>query len=88
MALETTAAEEDRFHRFKLIGWWDQAKLARAKREGKQLTIKVGFDPTAPEANPPLSKMGGGAYGPNLTGGDVNGQFPPPNGESDSCNLS
>ena len=28
---DTTAAEEDRFHRFKLIGWWDQAKLARAK---------------------------------------------------------
>ncbi len=28
---DTTAASEDRFHRFKLIGWWDQAKLARAK---------------------------------------------------------
>jgi len=27
--------------------------------------------------------MGGGAYGPNLTGGDVNNQFPPPNGESE-----
>src|SRR5471032_1416010 len=26
-----------------------KAKLARAKREGKQLTIKVGFDPTAPD---------------------------------------
>src|SRR3982751_4466047 len=25
------AASEDRFHRFKLIGWWDQAKLSRAK---------------------------------------------------------
>ena len=23
--------EDDRFHRFKLIGWWDQQKLARAK---------------------------------------------------------
>jgi mono/diheme cytochrome c family protein len=27
--------------------------------------------------------MGGGAYGPNLTGGDVNNQFPPPTGESE-----
>src|SRR5450755_195236 len=26
-----------------------KAKLARAKREGKQRTIKVGFDPTAPD---------------------------------------
>ena len=25
------AAEEDRFHRFRLIGWWDQARLARAR---------------------------------------------------------
>ena len=25
------AETEDRFHRFKLIGWWDQAKLSRAK---------------------------------------------------------
>src|SRR3954466_16094824 len=25
------AERDDRFHRFKLIGWWDQAKLARAK---------------------------------------------------------
>jgi len=41
------------------------------------------FDPTAPEANPPMGKMGGGAYGPNLTGGDVDGQFPPPTGETD-----
>ena len=28
---EATAAETDRFHRFKLIGWWDQRKLADAK---------------------------------------------------------
>jgi molybdopterin/thiamine biosynthesis adenylyltransferase len=28
---DTTPAEEDRFSRFKLIGWWDQGKLARAK---------------------------------------------------------
>jgi molybdopterin/thiamine biosynthesis adenylyltransferase/predicted RNA-binding Zn-ribbon protein involved in translation (DUF1610 family) len=28
---ETRAAEDDRFHRFKLIGWWDQNRLARAK---------------------------------------------------------
>jgi mono/diheme cytochrome c family protein len=41
------------------------------------------FDPTAPEANPPMGIMGGGAYGPNLTGGDVDGQFPPPTGETD-----
>jgi molybdopterin/thiamine biosynthesis adenylyltransferase len=25
------AARDDRFHRFKLIGWWDQRRLARAK---------------------------------------------------------
>jgi mono/diheme cytochrome c family protein len=43
------------------------------------------FDPTAPEANPPLAKMGGGAFGPNLTGGDVNGQFPPPTGQAYLC---
>ncbi len=36
------------------------------------------FDPTNPEANPPPGPMGGGAYGPNLTGGDVNRQFPSP----------
>ena len=30
-AEETRASEDDRFHRFKLIGWWDQARLARAK---------------------------------------------------------
>lgn len=28
---ESPGAENDRFHRFKLIGWWDQHKLARAK---------------------------------------------------------
>jgi len=28
---ETTAGTEDRFHRFRLIGWWDQAKLAQAR---------------------------------------------------------
>lgn len=28
---ETDAAEQDRFHRFKLIGWWDQARLAKAR---------------------------------------------------------
>jgi mono/diheme cytochrome c family protein len=41
------------------------------------------FDPANPEANPPPGIMGGGAYGPNLTGGDVNNQFPPPGGESE-----
>ncbi|QDU93378.1 HesA/MoeB/ThiF family protein [Lignipirellula cremea] len=28
---ETRAAEDDRFHRLRLIGWWDQQRLARAK---------------------------------------------------------
>ncbi len=28
---EADAARDDRFHRFKLIGWWDQKKLAAAK---------------------------------------------------------
>ena len=40
------------------------------------------FDPTDPGAVPP-GIMGGGAYGPNLTGGDVNNQFPPPQGEDE-----
>jgi mono/diheme cytochrome c family protein len=40
------------------------------------------FDPTDPGANPP-GPMGGGAFGPNLTDGDVNNQFPPPSGESE-----
>jgi mono/diheme cytochrome c family protein len=40
------------------------------------------FDAADPEANPPPGIMGGGAYGPNLTGGDVNAQFPPPSGEA------
>lgn len=40
------------------------------------------FDPTDPGANPP-GIMAGGAYGPNLTNGDVNNQFPPPSGESE-----
>jgi mono/diheme cytochrome c family protein len=41
------------------------------------------FNPADPEANPPPGAMGGGAYGPNLTNGDVNAQFPPPNGEAE-----
>src|SRR6185295_7141905 len=28
---ETTAEKEDRFHRFKLISWWDQERLRNAK---------------------------------------------------------
>src|SRR5947199_3345390 len=28
---DTNAQEQDRFHRFRLISWWDQAKLSRAK---------------------------------------------------------
>src|SRR5947209_16934580 len=30
-ASDTRAEEDDRFQRFKLIGWWDQRKLAAAK---------------------------------------------------------
>jgi adenylyltransferase/sulfurtransferase len=30
-AEETTAPQDDRFHRFRLIGWWDQARLAQAR---------------------------------------------------------
>lgn len=40
------------------------------------------FDPKNPDATTPPGPMGGGAYGPNLTNGDVNRQFPPPNGEA------
>src|SRR5258706_14994732 len=28
---ETTAEQDDRFHRFKLISWWDQERLKKAK---------------------------------------------------------
>src|SRR5215475_14083574 len=28
---DDSAERDDRFHRFKLIGWWDQNKLSRAK---------------------------------------------------------
>ncbi len=41
------------------------------------------FNPLDPQSTPPMGKMGGGAYGPNLTGGDVDGQFPPPTGEAE-----
>ena len=41
------------------------------------------FDPNEPLANPLPSPMGSGAFGPNLTDGDVDRQFPPPNGESE-----
>ena len=35
------------------------------------------FDPTNPQANPDApGTMGGGAYGPNLTGGDVEQPVP------------
>ena len=40
------------------------------------------FDPTDPSGNPPPGRMGGGAFGPDLTDGRVNGQFPPPTGDS------
>jgi mono/diheme cytochrome c family protein len=41
------------------------------------------FDPNEPLSNPLPSPMGSGAFGPNLTGGDVDRQFPPPTGESE-----
>ncbi len=41
------------------------------------------FDPNEPLSNPLPSPMGSGAYGPNLTEGDVNRQFPPPSGEAE-----
>jgi mono/diheme cytochrome c family protein len=41
------------------------------------------FDASDPEANPPPGIMANGAYGPNLTNGDVNNQFPPPTGEEE-----
>jgi mono/diheme cytochrome c family protein len=46
------------------------------------------FDPTNPNPEGTFGTMapgpmGGGAYGPNLTGGDVNNQFPPPGGEAE-----
>lgn len=40
------------------------------------------FDAADPQGNPPPGIMAGGAYGPNLTNGDVNNQFPPPNGDA------
>jgi mono/diheme cytochrome c family protein len=39
------------------------------------------FDPTNPSATN-QGLMGGGAYGPNLRNGDVNEQFPAPDGEA------
>jgi mono/diheme cytochrome c family protein len=36
------------------------------------------FNPADPEGNPAPGLMGGGAYGPNLTNGDENAQFPSP----------
>ncbi len=41
------------------------------------------FDPNEPLSNPLPSPMGSGAYGPNLTNGDVDRQFPAPNGEAE-----
>ena len=40
------------------------------------------FDPSEPLSNPLPSPMGSGAFGPNLTEGDVDRQFPPPNGDA------
>ncbi len=39
------------------------------------------FVATEPDPATPPGVMAAGAYGPNLTGGDVNNQFPPPTGE-------
>ena len=44
---DDSAERDDRFHRFKLIGWWDQDKLARAK-------IVVNRIVTARRMRPPL----------------------------------
>lgn len=41
------------------------------------------FNAEDPQSTPPPGVMGAGAYGPNLTGGDVNNQFPPPTGEDE-----
>ncbi len=40
------------------------------------------FDPLHPDATA-QGLMGGGAYGPNLRGGDVNTQFAPPSGDAE-----
>ena len=47
----------------------------------------VVLRPDEPRGQPAAGIMGGGAYGPNLTGGDVNNQFPPPNGEAELLRL-
>jgi mono/diheme cytochrome c family protein len=41
------------------------------------------FDPNEPLSNPLPSPTGSGAFGPNLTEGDVDRQFPPPTGEAE-----
>jgi mono/diheme cytochrome c family protein len=41
------------------------------------------FDPNEPLTNPLPESQGSGAYGPNLTGGDVSRQFPPPTGDAE-----
>ncbi len=40
------------------------------------------WDPTNPLSAPMPGPMGGGAYGPNLRNGQVNRQFPPPDGDA------
>jgi adenylyltransferase/sulfurtransferase len=51
---DTVAAEEDRFHRFRLIGWWDQARLAQAK------TLVVGAGALGNEIVKNLALLGVG----------------------------
>jgi mono/diheme cytochrome c family protein len=41
------------------------------------------FDPNEPLTNPLPAPMGSGAFGPNLTQGDVDRQFPPPTGDAE-----
>jgi mono/diheme cytochrome c family protein len=41
------------------------------------------FDPNEPLTNPLPAPQGSGAFGPNLTGGDVGRQFPPPTGDAE-----
>ena len=45
------------------------------------------FDPADPKANPAPGPMGGGAFGPNLTEGDVDQQFPSPLDDAELLRL-
>src|SRR3954467_9795943 len=51
---DDSAEREDRFHRFRLIGWWDQARLARAK------VLVIGAGALGNEIIKNLALLGGG----------------------------